>query len=145
MGLNHSVNVVIEKYEPELYNSMVKGLEREPERGARCTKCFNMRLLKSAEFASEYEYDYYSTTLTISPHKNADLINELGSIIAKQQDIEWLYTDFKKKNGYKRSIELSAEYNLYRQNFCGCIHSKRQREEEIEFHEKINMEKEKGK
>jgi hypothetical protein len=112
-------------YEPELFLRAVRGYEDCPERGARCTKCFELRLSVTAEKASERNFDYFCTTLSISPHKNADLLMALGEKYANKYGISYLPSDFKKKNGYKRSIELSAEYNLYRQNFCGCIYSKK--------------------
>ena len=107
--------------ENEFY-SAVKGLENEKEGGARCAKCFRLRLEKTKEFADEEGYDYFTTTLTVSPLKNAAVINALGEEIGGDK---WLYSDFKKKNGYLRSTQLSKEYSLYRQNYCGCIFSKR--------------------
>lgn len=107
--------------ENEFY-SAVKGLENEKEGGARCAKCFRLRLEKTKEFADEEGYDYFTTTLTVSPLKNAAVINALGEEIGGEK---WLYSDFKKKNGYLRSTQLSKEYSLYRQNYCGCIFSKR--------------------
>ena len=112
-------------YDNELYNKLVEGLENEHERGSRCTICFKLRLEKTAVEAKKYDFDYFSTTLTVSPYKNANLINEIGKELELKYDIKWLYSDFKKGEGYKKSIELSKEYNLYRQNYCGCIHSKR--------------------
>lgn len=112
-------------YEPSLFLSRVKGLESAPEGGARCVRCFALRLQKSAEAAKEGEYDYFTTTLTISPLKNTALINEIGCSLGNEYGVTWLPCDFKKKNGYKRSIELSSQYHLYRQNYCGCVFSKR--------------------
>jgi len=113
-------------YEPEEYLAMVRGLEQEPEGAGRCERCFRMRLTKTAEYASDNGFDYFTTTLTISPLKNAHLLNALGEEIGKKTGIAFLPSDFKKKEGYKRSIELSKEYDLYRQNYCGCIFSKRE-------------------
>ena len=112
-------------YEPELYYSTVKGLEREPEGGERCFKCYELRLRKTAMLARELGFDYFTTTLTISPLKNSVKLNEIGLKVAEETGTNYLLSDFKKKEGYKRSIELSKEYNLYRQNYCGCVYSKR--------------------
>ena len=111
-------------YDNDLYEKSIKGLENEPERGNRCTVCFNLRLNKTAEIAKKFNYDYFGTTLTVSPYKNSNLINEIGLDISKKYDINYLVSDFKKKNGYKKSIELSKEFNLYRQYYCGCKYSK---------------------
>lgn len=123
-------NVVVEEgpYEPNLFFDMSKGLEEEPERGSRCYKCYEMRLRESAKYAKEHGYDLFTTTLSISPHKNAAWLNEIGMRLAEEYGIDYLYSDFKKKNGYARSIQLSKEYNLYRQNYCGCIYSKAEAE-----------------
>lgn len=116
--------VIKGEYNKDDYLKRVKGLEQEREQGARCTVCFDMRLHKTAQYAKEYGCDYFATTLTISPLKNASLINSIGERVGKSEGVEYLCSDFKKKNGYKRSIELSREYNLYRQNYCGCEFSK---------------------
>ena len=115
-------------YEPELFFEAAKGLEKEPEGGARCEKCFDLRLRKTVEKAVEMGVDYVSTTLTISPLKNAPLLNAIGERFAVNTGVLWLPSDFKKKNGYKRSVELSAEQGLYRQDYCGCAFSKAERE-----------------
>ena len=112
-------------YEPEVFYAAAKGLEQCPEGGERCFACYALRLRKTAELAKKLEQDYFTTTLTISPLKNAAKLNEIGEHLAEQYQIPWLPSDFKKKNGYKRSIELSAEYNLYRQNYCGCVYSQK--------------------
>lgn len=104
------------------YFKAVQGLENEREGGARCEKCFALRLEKTARTADEYDFDYFTTTLTISPLKNAAKINEIGKNAEKKA--KWLYSDFKKRGGYQRSIQLSKEFNLYRQNYCGCVFSK---------------------
>ena len=119
------VNIIDCDYDNELYNKMIKGLEEEPERGSRCTICYKMRIEKTAELAKNNNYDYFCTTLSVSPYKNAILINKLGEEMENKYHVKWLYSDFKKKDGYKKSIELSKEYNLYRQDYCGCIYSKR--------------------
>ena len=112
-------------YDNDLYEEKIKGYENCPERGARCTICFNLRLEKTAKIAKENNYDYFCSTLSVSPYKNANLINQIGEELAKKYHVKWLYSDFKKENGYKHSIELSKEYNLYRQDYCGCIYSQR--------------------
>lgn len=109
----------------EFYDA-VTGLEKEKEGGKRCEKCFKLRIEKTAEIAQREKFDYFCTTLTLSPLKDADLINETGENAAKGKSVKWLYSDFKKRDGYKRSLTLSAEHNLYRQNFCGCVFSKAQ-------------------
>jgi len=120
----NKVNIMDCDYDNDLYEKTIKGLEKEPERGSRCTKCFELRLNKTANLAKENKYDYFGTTLTVSPYKNANLLNEIGKYLEQKYNITYLYSDFKKNNGYKRSIELSKEYNLYRQNYCGCKYSK---------------------
>ena len=112
-------------YDNDLYEKFIEGLEDEPERGKRCNVCFNIRLEKTAIKAKELKYDYFATTLTVSPYKNSKLINEIGLSLQDKYSVKYLVSDFKKKDGYKRSIELSKKYNLYRQNFCGCKYSKK--------------------
>lgn len=111
-------------YEPNEFFDTVKGLEKEKEGKERCTKCYYLRMKETAKQASFYQYDYFTTTLSVSPYKNADKINKIGSLLEKEYHIPFLYADFKKRNGYKQSISLSKEYQLYRQNYCGCIFSK---------------------
>ncbi len=120
-----SVKIIDCDYDNDIYNEVIKGLENEPERGSRCTKCFYLRLDKTGEFAKKNNFEYFGTTLTVSPYKNARLLNEIGEDISKKYDIKWLYSDFKKNDGYKKSIELSKKYDLYRQDYCGCIYSRR--------------------
>lgn len=112
------------RYDPEVFFKAVKGYEEEPEGGVRCGICFGIRLREAALLAAEGGYDYFTTTLTISPLKNANRLNEIGEAAGKAFHVAFLPSDFKKKNGYKRSIELSKEYELYRQNYCGCIFSR---------------------
>ena len=112
------------RYKSREFFIMVEGLEKEPEGGKRCDLCFDSRLRECATVAKEGGYDYFCTTLTVSPHKNSQLINEIGEKIGNEVGVKFLYSDFKKENGYKRSIELSKEYDLYRQNYCGCLYSK---------------------
>ncbi|MDE5866001.1 MAG: epoxyqueuosine reductase QueH [Lachnospiraceae bacterium] len=128
---SHPIDIIEGDYEPEEFFTMVKGLENCPEGGERCFTCYELRLRKTSQIASGGQYDYFATTLTISPLKNAAKINEIGERIAGECGINWLPSDFKKKDGYKRSIELSREYDLYRQDYCGCIYSKIERENRI--------------
>ena len=121
----HKVKQIDGDYEPDLFFEIAKGRENIPEGGARCFDCYRLRLQKTAELAKSGGYDYFCTTLSISPHKNAAKLNEIGGELSKLYGVKYLYSDFKKRGGYKRSIELSAEYNLYRQSFCGCIFSKK--------------------
>lgn len=117
-------------YEPSRFLALADGLEECPEGGERCIKCFELRLRESALRAKEGNFDYFATTLTISPLKNADSLNKIGQSLAEEIGVPWLFSDFKKKNGYKRSIELSKQYGLYRQDYCGCAFSRAARERE---------------
>ena len=117
-------------YENDIYNKSVMGYETCLEGGSRCHICFNLRLDKTAKLAKQYNYDYFGSTLTVSPHKNSKIINEIGEKISQQYQIKWLYSDFKKNEGFKQSIELSKKYELYRQDYCGCIYSKKAREKQ---------------
>ena len=130
MGLSAEVTFLEGTYQPEDFFAMAKGLENLPEGGERCFKCYEMRLRESAKIAKEQGAEYFGTTLTISPLKNAQKLNELGERLAEEYGVKYLPSDFKKKNGYKRSVELSAQYELYRQNYCGCVFSKMQAEKE---------------
>ncbi len=114
-------------YEPDKFFDIAKGLEYCPEGGERCFKCYELRLEKSAELAKKHNFDWFCTTLSISPLKNAQKINEIGNELSKKYGVNFLPSDFKKKEGFKQSIELSKKYNLYRQNYCGCIYSKNQK------------------
>ncbi|MBQ9834088.1 MAG: epoxyqueuosine reductase QueH [Bacilli bacterium] len=111
-------------YHGEDYEKVVEGLELEKEGGKRCEKCIGLRMRKIALVAKENQFDYFATTLTVSPHKNSQLINELGRLIEEELGIKYLYGDFKKNDGYLKSIELAKKYNLYRQNYCGCLYAK---------------------
>lgn len=113
-------------YLSEDFNNISIGLEKEKEGGLRCNKCIELRLEKTAELANLNHFEYFGTTLTVSPHKNAKMINELGDILINKFNIKFLYSDFKKNDGYKKSIENSKKYNLYRQNYCGCKFSIRE-------------------
>lgn len=119
-----NVNFLNCEYNEKDFLTSVLGLENEPEGGARCSKCFYLRLNKTAQIAKENNFDFYGTTLTISPHKNEQLINKIGKFLQEKYNINFLFADFKKQNGYLQSIKLSKEYNLYRQNYCGCRFSK---------------------
>lgn len=110
-------------YDGESFNETAKGLEHEPEGGARCTECFKLRLGETARLARDNSFDWFCTTLTVSPHKDSERINKIGLAYGKQYGVKWLPSDFKKREGYKRSIELSKGYGLYRQNYCGCLFS----------------------
>lgn len=111
-------------YEPIRFFEAAKGLEAEPEGGARCLNCYRLRLGEAARKTKELGFDYFTTSLTISPMKNAEQLNEIGKTAGEANGVRWLPSDFKKNNGYKRSVELSAEYGLYRQNYCGCVFSR---------------------
>lgn len=126
----HSISFLPGPYEPERFYEMAKGLEKLPEGGERCFRCYELRLREAAEMAKAGKYDYFTTTLSISPLKNAAKLNEIGTALAKDYGVDYLCSDFKKRGGYKRSIELSREYQLYRQDYCGCVFSLRERREQ---------------
>ncbi len=128
LPVKHPVTLVVGAYEPERFYALSKGFETVPEGGERCFRCYCLRLEEAAKMASEGGFDYFATTLTISPLKNASKLNEIGEELSQIYKVEHLPSDFKKKNGYRRSVELSAEYGLYRQNYCGCVFSKREQE-----------------
>lgn len=110
-------------YEPHTFLELSRGLENEPEGGKRCQGCYAQRLEKTAIMAKQCNYNFFGTTLSVSPHKNAQWINEIGEELSKQQGVAFLFADFKKKNGYLNSIKFSKQFNLYRQNYCGCVYS----------------------
>ena len=122
------VTVVEDHYDPQEFYTAVKGLENEPEKGARCTVCYRLRLEQAARYAADHGFDWYCTTLSISPMKDPVRLNELGTELGRQYGVPFLPSEFRKKDGYKRSLQLSAEYGLYRQDYCGCVFSKRERE-----------------
>ena len=122
------VTVVEDRYDPQEFYSAVAGLENEPERGGRCTVCYRLRLEQAARYAADHGFDWYCTTLSISPMKDPVRLNELGTELGRQYGVPFLPSEFRKKDGYKRSLQLSAEYGLYRQDYCGCVFSKRERE-----------------
>ena len=121
----YEVSLIEGPYEPEVFNEIAKGMEELPERGKRCFYCYEMRMKDTARIAEKYNFPYFTTTLSLSPHKNAKWINEIGKNLEKEFESTFLYSDFKKEEGYKRSLELSKEFNLYRQDYCGCIYSKK--------------------
>ena len=124
----YPVKMIDGDYSPQIFFDMAKGMENIAEGGERCFLCYEIRLRETARLAKELDFEYFCTTLSVSPHKNAAKLNELGSRLSDEYKIPYLYSDFKKRNGYKRSIELSAQYGLYRQNYCGCIYSRIQAE-----------------
>jgi predicted adenine nucleotide alpha hydrolase (AANH) superfamily ATPase len=125
MPLKNPVELCVAHYEPAEFAAIAKGMEHLPEGGERCTACYHLRLEEAARAAKEGAYDYFTTTLSISPLKDARRLNNIGKELAVQYGVPYLYSDFKKREGYKRSIQLSAEHDLYRQDYCGCIYSKR--------------------
>ena len=128
MGLSERTALSVSEYNSDEFYNIVKGLEDEPEGGARCARCYRLRLEASARYAAERGFDYFTTTLSISPYKNSRWLNEIGAELAEQYGVRYLFSDFKKKNGYKRSCELSEKYGLYRQDYCGCEFSRAQRD-----------------
>ena len=131
-------------YETELFYKMAEGMEELPEGGARCFACYEMRLRKSAEYAADHGFDFFTATLSISPLKKAQKLNEIGAKLAEEYQVNYLFSDFKKKEGYKKSTEISKEYEMYRQYYCGCVFSKRDRDRQIaadhDRNHAINME-----
>lgn len=123
----YNIKFIEEDYIPDEYYKNIKGLEKLGERSERCYNCYKLRMEKACKFAKNNNFDYFTTTLSISPYKNSVWINEIGEKLSNKYNIKYLYSDFKKKNGYKRSLELSKEYNLYRQDYCGCVYSLEER------------------
>ncbi|MCI5902567.1 MAG: epoxyqueuosine reductase QueH [Blautia sp.] len=126
MKFDHPVSFLEGEYRPEVFFEMAKGLEDLPEGQERCFRCYRLRLEETARLAKEYGFSWFTTTLSISPLKNASMLNQIGEELGEIYHISHLPSDFKKKNGYKRSTELSKEYGLYRQNYCGCVFSRRE-------------------
>ena len=137
MKFTHPVELLPCQYDEQTFVQAARGLEGEPEGGKRCEACFRLRLRYAAQEAARLRFDYYTTTLSISPMKNAPLLNQLGEEIGREFGVAHLPSDFKKKDGYKRSVQLSKEYDLYRQDYCGCAFSKAQRQREKEEREEI--------
>jgi predicted adenine nucleotide alpha hydrolase (AANH) superfamily ATPase len=129
MKVRHPISVLEGCYEPERFLKLSEGYETVPEGGIRCRRCFELRLGETARLAHDMRFDWFTTSLTISPLKNAELLNQVGQQAAEKYGARFLPSDFKKRNGYKRSVELSAQYHLYRQNYCGCSFSKQEAEE----------------
>ena len=127
----YPITFVEGNYDTDKFYAMAKGLEQVKEGGERCYKCYELRLRETCEYAKAKGFDFFTTTLSISPMKNAKWLNEIGAKLEEEYGISYLYSDFKKKNGYKRSTEISNEYGMYRQYYCGCVYSKNQRDEEI--------------
>ena len=137
MKFTHPVELLPCQYDGQAFVQAARGLEGEPEGGKRCEACFRLRLRYAAQEAARLRFNYYTTTLSISPMKNAPLLNQLGEEIGREFGVAHLPSDFKKKDGYKRSVQLSKEYDLYRQDYCGCAFSKAQRQREKEEREEI--------
>lgn len=136
MPAKYRISFIAGDYDKERFYQMSKGMEDIPEGGERCFQCYELRLREAAMRAKEGNFDYFTTTLSISPMKNAKKLNEIGETLAAEYGVKYLNSDFKKKNGYKRSTELSKEYGLYRQDYCGCIYSKmeRERQKSLQIH-----------
>ncbi len=126
----YPVSFIEGDYDKESFYSIAKGLEKEPEKGKRCHKCYELRLRRTAEVAEKKGFDFFTTTLTISPMKDSMVLNEIGEKVSLGLSAKWLPSDFKKKEGYKRSTELSKEYNMYRQDYCGCVYSYNERQQQ---------------
>lgn len=123
-----NIPIIIDKYNPDEYNQAILGLEHLGEKSMRCYECYRMRMIRTVKFAKVNNYDLFTTTISVSPHKLSDWINEIGEELSNEYDIEFLYSNFKLRDGYKKSIILSKEFNLYRQEYCGCIYSKEESE-----------------
>ncbi len=130
------VGVIVAPYDHEAFQEIARGREDLPERGERCYLCYELRMRRTAEYAREHGYECFTTSLSISPYKSSRWINEIGQKLEKELGVPFVWSDFKKQNGYHRSIELSAEYHLYRQDWCGCVYSKEERERKIAEREK---------
>lgn len=128
LKVKNKISFVEGKYEPLKFFEIVKGLEDLPEGSKRCFKCYEMRQREAALYASLHDFDYFTTTLSVSPHKNAQVLNEIGVKLEKEYGVKYLISDFKKKGGYQKSIQYSKDYCLYRQNYCGCIFSKKKQD-----------------
>lgn len=129
LPVRNEISFMEGEYNPALFDQAIAGKEMLGERSARCYSCYHFRLEEACKVAKAHGFDYFTTTLSISPYKNATWLNEIGEELQQQYEMQYLYADFKKKNGYKRSIELSEQYHLYRQDFCGCKYSKEEEEE----------------
>lgn len=119
----NKIDFIRAEYDPKLYFEAIKGYEMDREGGHRCHLCYELRFREAAKVAAENNFDYFTTTLSISPHKDSQILNQLGEKIAEEYGVNYLFSDFKKKNGFKRSVELTNKYNMYRQDYCGCVFS----------------------
>ena len=128
LAKKRDIELLCGEYDANEWFTLTKGMEQEPEGGSRCDVCFRMRLEKTAQRTRDDGFDIFTTTLTVSPHKNARLINEIGFKVAKQHGVDFLERDFKKRDGFKKTVRLSKEYGLYRQNYCGCLYSREERD-----------------
>lgn len=133
LNVKHPIQLVETTYDNIPFHQAIKSLEHLGERSKRCYECYKLRMEKSCQYAKENNFDYFTTVLSISPYKNSDWINEIGIQLQEKHQINYLEADFKKKNGYQRSIELSKQYNLYRQNYCGCVYSKVEQQEREKY------------
>ena len=124
LGLDDKIDVKVIKYNHQEFLSYIKGLEKYEEGGARCFRCYRQRLEETAKYAADNNYDYFTTTLSISPHKDSQILNRLGKFLSEKYKVNYLFSDFKKKNGFKRSVELTDKFNMYRQDYCGCEFSR---------------------
>lgn len=124
LELDDKIDVKVIKYNHQEFLSYIKGFEKYEEGGARCFRCYRQRLEAAAKYAAENNYDYFTTTLSISPHKNSQTLNRLGKFLSEKYKVNYLFSDFKKKNGFKRSVELTDKFNMYRQDYCGCEFSR---------------------
>lgn len=124
LGLDDKIDVKVIKYNHQEFLSYIKGFEKYEEGGARCFRCYRQRLEETAKYAADNNYDYFTTTLSISPHKDSQILNRLGKFLSKKYKVNYLFSDFKKKNGFKRSVELTDKFNMYRQDYCGCEFSR---------------------
>ena len=135
----HKISFVEGNYDKDRFYAIAKGLELVPEGGERCFACYELRLREAAEYAKERDMDYFTTTLSISPMKNAEKLNEIGEKLVQEYGVKYLTSDFKKKNGYKRSVEISEEYGMYRQDYCGCVFSMQERERQKQEYRVIRI------
>ena len=135
----HKISFVEGNYDKDRFYAIAKGLELVPEGGERCFACYELRLREAAEYAKERDMDYFTTTLSISPMKNAEKLNEIGEKLVQEYSVKYLTSDFKKKNGYKRSVEISEEYGMYRQDYCGCVFSMQERERQKQEYRVIRI------
>lgn len=131
-GLHLDFPIVVEPYQADEFYSKIKGHELDPEGGERCHICYQLRMEKTAQYAKQHGYDIFTTTLSISPYKNSQVLNEIGYALGQQYGIEYLYSDFKKNNGYLKSCQISRELGIYRQDYCGCVYSLQERKRQID-------------